>query len=81
MLQWPTQTNQEEVEAFCYLPQFLRRFIPGRAELVCVIKYGARMEITTGQKENKGAVERLHERKVTEFTCSREIEVAFQVIE
>jgi len=40
MLGWPTPTNQEEVRAFCYLTPFLRRFIPGRAELVRILKYG-----------------------------------------
>ena len=29
--------SQEEVEAFCYLTPFLRRFIPGRAELCGIL--------------------------------------------
>jgi len=33
ILQWPRPSSFEEVEAFCYLTPFLRRFIPGRAEL------------------------------------------------
>jgi len=40
ILQWPTPTCQTELEAFCYLTPFLRRFIPGQAELVRVMKYG-----------------------------------------
>ena len=40
VLKWPTPTSQEEVEALCYLTPFLRRFIPGRAELVRIMKYG-----------------------------------------
>jgi hypothetical protein len=40
ILQWPTPTCQEEVDAFCYLTPYLRRFIPGRAELVRIMKGG-----------------------------------------
>jgi hypothetical protein len=32
ILNWPTPQSQDEVEAFLYLPPFLRRFIPSRAE-------------------------------------------------
>jgi len=39
VLKWPTPTSQEEVEAFCYLSPFLRRFIPGRAKLVRIMNY------------------------------------------
>jgi hypothetical protein len=38
ILQWPTPTSQQEVDAFCYLTPYLRRFIPGRAELVRIMK-------------------------------------------
>ena len=40
LLKWPTPTSQKEIEAFCYLTPFLGRFIPGRAELVRIMKYG-----------------------------------------
>ena len=82
MLQWPTPTNQEEVEAFCYLTPFLRRFIPGRAELVRVVKYGASVENATSRKGTKKVAGNLHERdlEATNFTWSREKEVAFQAI-
>ena len=42
--QWPTPTSWEEVNAFCYLTPFLRRFIPGRAELVKMMKKGMYLE-------------------------------------
>lgn len=35
---WPTPLCREDVEAFAYLTPFLRRFIPGRAEHVRVMK-------------------------------------------
>jgi len=38
ILDWPTPVTQDEVDAFCYLTPFLRRFIPGRAELVRILK-------------------------------------------
>jgi hypothetical protein len=38
ILNWATPKCAEEVEAFCYLTPFLRRFIPGRAELVRILK-------------------------------------------
>ena len=37
ILGWRTPESQEEVEAFCYLTPFLRRFIPGRAELCRIL--------------------------------------------
>ena len=60
MLQWPTPTNQEEIEAFCYLTPLLRRFIPARAELVRVVKYGASVENATSRKGTKKVVGNLH---------------------
>ena len=80
ILQWPTPTNQEEVEAFCYLTPFLRRSIPGRAELVRVVKYGVSLENDTGRKVGKEAAEKQYEREATKFVWSREKEVAFQAI-
>jgi len=41
ILEWPIPTTQEEVESFCYLTPFLPQFIPGRSDLVRIIKYGA----------------------------------------
>ena len=38
ILEWPTPRNLEEVNAFCFLTPYLRRFIPGRAELVAILK-------------------------------------------
>lgn len=49
--EWPTPTSWEEVRAFCYLTPFLRRFIPGRAELVRIMKTGMEVEI---EEEKKG---------------------------
>lgn len=34
---WPTPTCYEELDAFCFLTLFLRRFIPGRADLVAAM--------------------------------------------
>lgn len=36
--EWPTPTCYEEVDAYGYLTPFLRRFIPGRADLVAVMQ-------------------------------------------
>lgn len=81
ILQWPTPTCQADVEAFCYLTPFLRRFIPGRAELVRIIKYGA-SDVMKGivKKENNGAVERNRQMEEREFYWNREKEIAFQAI-
>ena len=38
VLNWPSPTSYEEVDAFCYLTPFLRRFIPGRADLVAIMQ-------------------------------------------
>ena len=38
ILQWPTPTCYEEVDAFCFLTPFLRRFIPGRADLCAILQ-------------------------------------------
>ena len=35
---WPTPTCHEELDAFCFLTPFLRRFIPGRADLVAMMQ-------------------------------------------
>lgn len=43
--EWPTPKSWEDVMAFCYLTPFLRRFIPGRAELVRIMKKGMEVEI------------------------------------
>ena len=45
IIQWPTLTSWEDVRAFCYLTPFLRRFIPGRADWVRVMKKGMEFEI------------------------------------
>ena len=52
--EWPTQTSWEEVRAFCYLTPFLQRFIPGRAELVRIMKRGMVVEINTEGCESAG---------------------------
>jgi len=68
MLQWPTPTCQVDVEAFCYLTPFLRRFIPGRVELVRIIKYGA-SDVTKEivKKENNSADECNRQMEEREF--------------
>lgn len=45
MPQWPTPTTCEDVQAFCYLTPFLRRFIPGRAELVRIMTKAMELEV------------------------------------
>ena len=45
IVEWPTPASWEEVQAFCYLTPFLRRFIPGGAELVKIIKRGMEVEM------------------------------------
>ena len=70
ILQWPRPSSFEEVEAFCYLTPFLRRFIPGRAELVRIMKYGSKGD---GSRANREA-------GATEFLWTPEKEVAFQAI-
>ena len=70
VLRWPRPSSFEEVEAFCYLTPFLRRFIPGRAELVRIMKYGSKEE---GSMLRKGA-------SLTEFAWTPEKEIAFQAI-
>jgi len=77
ILQWPTPANSEEFEAFCHLTPFLRRFIPGRAELVRIMKYGREEE--SGQTEQKREKKK-SKRAVGEFEWNREKEVAFQAI-
>jgi len=76
ILQWPIPTSQEEVEAFCYLTPFLRRFIPGRAELVRIMKHGKE---TSNRKET---LERQQRRKAfaVEFTWDTERNTAFEAI-
>ena len=51
--EWPTPTSWQEVKAFCYLTPFLRRFIPGWAELVRIMKTGMVVEIEE-EKEGMG---------------------------
>jgi len=70
VVQWPRRSSFEEVEAFCYLTPFLRRFIPGRGEFVRIMKYGSK-EVGSGHR--KGAV-------LTEFVWTPEKEIAFQAI-
>ena len=52
--EWPMPASWEEVRAFCYLTPFLRRFIPGRAELVKIMKKGMEVVIDE-EKERIGA--------------------------
>ena len=47
--EWLTPTSWADVRAFCYLTPFLRRFIPGRAELVKIMKAG--IEVDLGEEE------------------------------
>ena len=35
---WPTPRRYEELDAFCFLTPFLRRFIPGRADLIAIMQ-------------------------------------------
>ena len=51
--EWPTPRSWEDVRAFCYLTPFLRRFIPGRAELVKIMKKGMEVELNE-EKEGIG---------------------------
>jgi len=76
VLGWPTPTSQEEVEAFCYLTPFLRRFIPGRAELVRMMKYGKDVGI------KKEASDRQQRRNAfaEEFTWDTDKNTAFEAI-
>jgi len=77
MLQWPTPASYEEVEAFCYLTSFLRRFIPGRAELVRIMKYGLELNVPESLQRNRDKVAM----QVTkEFNWNSEKETAFQAI-
>ena len=77
ILQWLPPTNQSELEAFCYLTPFLRRFIPGRAELVRIMKYG----VETSEKVGKEIAELYELRKEKQdFEWTKEREVAFQAI-
>lgn len=57
--EWPTPTSWEEVRAFRYLTPFLRRFIPGRAELVKIMKKGMEVELHSEEEENRGKGETL----------------------
>jgi len=77
MLQWPTPASNEEVEVFCYLMPFLRCFIPSRAELVRIMKYGLELNVLQLLQRNSDKVAM----EVTkEYNRSREKETAFQVI-
>ena len=77
ILQWPTPTCTAEVDAFCYLTPFLRRFIPGRADLVRILKYGQTEKVDKGTGKSK----RIDEvENGCEFYWDREKEVAFQAI-
>ena len=73
---WPTPTSQEEVEAFCYLTPFLRRFIPGRAELVRIMKYGRK------RSSGRETTERQQTRKALskEFLWDTDKNTAFEAI-
>ena len=51
--EWPTPTSWEEVRAFCYLTLFLRRFTPGRAELVKIMKKAMEVEMNEENKDNE----------------------------
>jgi len=50
VLRWPTSMSQKEVEAFCYLTPFLRRVIPGGAELVRIMKYAKECSGSSGKE-------------------------------
>ena len=78
ILQWPTPVNQEEVEAFCYLTPFLRRFIPGRAELVRILKHGGE-ELKEVSREKRGKGKNKSEES-EEFRWDRRKEIPFQAI-
>ena len=52
--EWPTPESWEEVRDFCYLTPFLRRFIPGRAELVKILKKGMEVEMDEEIEGNAG---------------------------
>lgn len=54
--QWPTPTSWEDLNAFFYLAPFLRWFIPGRVELVKIMKKGIYKE--GDELEDKGGVTR-----------------------
>ena len=60
--EWPTPMSWDDVRAFCYLTPFLRRFIPGRAELVSIMKTGMEQEVVEENKES-GEGENLERKK------------------
>ena len=62
---WPTPTCYEELDAFCFLTPFLRRFIPGRADLDAVMQ--------------EFGVARKNQAKVP-FIWTPEKEEAFQIV-
>ena len=59
ILDWPTPQSIEEVNAFCFLTPYLRRFIPERAELVAIMKKmrdkGTPEEAFYGDQEKENA--------------------------
>ena len=78
VLGWPTPMSQEEVEAFCYLTPFLRRFIPGRAELVRIMKYGKECSGSSGKETtNRQQRQRAY---AEEFIWDSERNTAFEAI-
>ena len=54
--EWPTPTSWDDIRAFCYLTPFLRRFIPGRAELVKIMKTGMEVELDEENEEETGGM-------------------------
>ena len=54
IINWPTPTNREELDAFLWLTPFLRIFIPGRAEHVLRLKE-AYLELVAAEVKPKKA--------------------------
>ena len=94
--EWPTPTSWEDVNAFCYLTPFLRRFIPGRAELVKIMKKGMYMEeeesrsdperkepeleMEIGQEKRREKGAKKSRKRAGLFTWTIEHEEAFQAL-
>jgi len=76
ILKWSTQSTQEEVEAFCYLTPFLQQVIPGRTELVWIIKYKAE------SSQRKELISNKRKKRLVEkgFTWTEERNIAFEVV-
>jgi hypothetical protein len=53
MRNYPSPTNEGELERFIYVKIYLRRFIPGRAELIRILKLAILTEINWTEREEQ----------------------------